>query len=62
MNKLPKSLRLENDVKSSKTKLKAFLFQKAYYEFINFLLFSIYQKLLTTVNIIIISYNFKHCK
>ena len=30
-NKLPKSLRLENDLKSFKTKLKTFLFQKAYY-------------------------------
>ena len=29
-NKLPKSLRLENDLKSFKTKLKTFLFQKAY--------------------------------
>ena len=30
-NKLPKSLRLENDLKSFKTKLKTYLFQKAYY-------------------------------
>ena len=30
-NKLPKSLRLENDLKSFKTKPKTFLFQKAYY-------------------------------
>ena len=41
-NNLPKSLRLENDLKYFKTKLKTFLFQKAYYYFINFLLFSIY--------------------
>ena len=60
-NKLAKSLRLENDLKSFKTKLKKFISKSLLLIFFNFLTFfniRLFYILLTTVNIIIISHNF----